>query len=324
MLILNEQLIQSIYKMEDAIRDVETMLVAIHEGRVENPHRTVLNVPERNGSVLYMPSSDGAAMAAVKIVSIFPENSSADLPTTQGAILLTELETGRHISLVAASYLTRLRTGALSAISARHLARPDSQVLTVIGTGGMAFEQVLGIVNVLPIQDIYLINRSTDKTYTFSEKLKEAGVTAMIHTGVDRNEAVAKSDVICCATRSTEEVFDSHYLKAGTHIIGVGSYLPEMREIPLGAIEQAALIYADDHEGMKAEAGEFIDAAQRGKWSFDQLSGTLAELQVNPVERGVEDITIFKSVGAAHFDMAVAKGVFEKAKEMEVGEEIYL
>ncbi|OCA86030.1 ornithine cyclodeaminase [Bacillus sp. FJAT-27225] len=324
MLILNEQLIQSIYKMEDAIRDVQAMLVAIHEGRVENPHRTVLNVPERNGSVLYMPSSDGAKMASVKIVSIFPENSSADLPTTQGAILLTELETGRHISLVAASYLTRLRTGALSAISARHLARPDSQVLTVIGTGGMAFEQVLGIVNVLPIQDIYLINRSTDKTYTFSDKLKGAGVTASIHTGVDRNEAVAQSDVICCATRSTEEVFDAQYLKVGTHIIGVGSYLPEMREIPLRAIEQAALIYADDHEGMKAEAGEFIDAAHRGKWSFEKLSGTLADLHVNKVERGVEDITIFKSVGAAHFDLAVAKGVFEKAKEMNVGQEIFL
>lgn len=324
MLILNEQLIQSIYKIEDAIRDVEAMLVAIHEGRVENPHRTVLNVPERNSSVLYMPSSDGTSMAATKIVSIFPDNSSADLPTTQGAILLTELQTGRHISLLSASYLTRLRTGALSAISARHLARPDSQVLTVIGTGGMAFEQVLGIVNVLPIQDIYLINRSIDKTYTFGEKLKEAGITAKIHTGVDRNEAVAQSDVICCATRSTEEVFDADYVKAGTHIIGVGSYLPQMREIPLGAIEKAALIYADDYEGMKAEAGEFIDAVERGKWSFEQLSGTLAELHVNLVERGVEDVTIFKSVGAAHFDLAVAKGVFGKAKEMDEGEEIFL
>lgn len=324
MLILNEQLIQSIYKIEDAIQDVEAMLVAIHQGHVDNPHRTVLNVPESNGSVLYMPSSDGTSMAAAKIVSIFPDNGAFDVPTTQGAILLTELETGRHISLLSASYLTRLRTGALSAISARHLARPDSQVLTVIGTGGMALEQVLGIVNVLPIQDIYLINRSINKTYTFSEKLKEAGVTATIHTGVDRNEAVAQSDVICCATRSTEEVFDADYVKAGAHIIGVGSYLPEMREIPLGAMEKAALIYVDDYEGVKAEAGEFIDAVQRGKWSFDRLSGTLAELHVNPVERGLEDITIFKSVGAAHFDLAVAKGVFEKAKELNLGEEIFL
>ncbi|WP_052342735.1 hypothetical protein [Bacillus sp. EB01] len=84
------------------------------------------------------------------------------------------------------------------------------------------------------------------------------------------------------------------------------------------------MIYADDIEGMKAEAGEFIDAAQKGKWSFDQLSGTLAELHVNPVKRGIFDITIFKSVGAAHFDLAVAKGVFEKAKEIEMGEEIFL
>jgi ornithine cyclodeaminase/alanine dehydrogenase-like protein (mu-crystallin family) len=63
---------------------------------------------------------------------------------------------------------------------------------------------------------------------------------------------------------------------------------------------------------------------QRGKWSFDQLSGTLAELHVNQVERRLEDITIFKSVGVAHFDLAVAKGVFEKAKKFNEGEEIFL
>jgi ornithine cyclodeaminase/alanine dehydrogenase-like protein (mu-crystallin family) len=132
------------------------------------------------------------------------------------------------------------------------------------------------------------------------------------------------SDVICCATRSTEEVFEADYVKPGTQIIGVGSYLPEMREIPLGAIEKATLIYADDYEGMKAEAGEFIDTVERGKWSFEELDGTLAELHLKSVERGVEDITIFKSVGAAHFDLAVAKGVFGKAEVLHEGEEIFL
>jgi hypothetical protein len=72
------------------------------------------------------------------------------------------------------------------------------------------------------------------------------------------------------------------------------------------------------------KAGEFIDAVSLGKWSFDRLSGTLAELHVNPIERGVEDVTIFKSVRAAYFDFAVAKGVFEKAKELNLGEEIFL
>lgn len=103
-----------------------------------------------------------------------------------------------------------------------------------------------------------------------------------------------------------------------------GSYLREMREIPLGAIEKAAFIYADDYEGMRAEAGEFMTQCNEGNGHLIQLSGTLAELHVNPVERGVEDITIFKSVGAAHFDLAVAKGVFEKAEEMNEGEEILL
>lgn len=322
MRLINDSTIQQIYHMKHAIQDVEDMLTLISEERNVNPHRTVIPVAEKSGSVLYMPSSDGDNYGAVKVVSIFPENPSKGLPTTQGTILLTELDTGRHVALVAGSYLTRLRTGALSAISCKHLARPDSKVLTVIGTGAMAFEQVLGIVEVLPIETIYLVNRTPEKAEQFEARLKEFGITSKINVLSDADDAVSKADVVCCATRSTTDVFSAGAVKPGTHIIGVGSYLTEMREIPVELIPKADAIYADDVEGVKVEAGEFIAAANQGIWQFEDLSGALHDLAANPYERKPEDITIFKSVGAAHFDLAVAKGVYRLAQEVGVGEDV--
>ncbi|MFC4354316.1 ornithine cyclodeaminase family protein [Chryseomicrobium palamuruense] len=322
MRLINDSIIQHIYKMRHAIQDVEDMLAHISEGSNVNPHRTVIPVDEKNGSVLYMPSSDGTNYGAVKVVSIFPENPSKQLPTTQGTILLTELTTGRHVALVAGSYLTRLRTGALSAISCKHLARTDSKILAVIGTGAMAFEQVLGIVEVLPIQKIYLVNRTTEKAEQFAERLEAYGVNAQFEVVTDADKAVSKADVVCCATRSTQDVFSASAVKPGTHIIGVGSYLPEMREIPVDIIPKAAAIYADDVEGVQVEAGEFIAAAEQGEWRFDDLSGALHELVGQEYKRNAKAITIFKSVGAAHFDLAVAKGVYRLAKHLGVGEDV--
>ena len=320
MRIINDETIQTFYHMSDALRDVETMLVSIHKGESINPHRTVIDVPEKNGSVLYMPSSDGDEIAAVKVVSIFPENPSKALATTQGAILLTELETGKHVGMISGSYLTRLRTGALSALSARHLARPESRILTVIGTGAMAFEQILGIVEVLPIEDIILVNRTPEKAIRFAERLMQFGVSAEIVVESDVRRAVEQADVVCCATRSKEDVFSADMVKPGTHIMGVGSYLPEMREIPVELIPQADAVFVDDLEGVRAEAGELLAAEAFGKWGFDQVTGTLAELIANGYERNKNAITIFKSVGAAHFDLAVAKGVYKKARVLNIGE----
>lgn len=322
MRIIQDRTIQKFYTMKDALRDVEQMLLRINKGQSVNPHRTVIDVKKKSGSVLYMPSSNGDEMAAVKIVSIFPDNPGSGLPTTQGAILLTEIRSGRHVGLVAGSYLTRLRTGALSALSAKHLARPDSRVLTVIGTGAMAFEQVVGLVEVLPIDEIILVNRTLDKAITFSKRLVEFGVQAKIEVETDVRKAVQQADIVCCATRSTEDVFEADMVKPGTHIIGVGSYLPEMREIPVDLIPKVDALYVDDIDGVQAEAGELIGAEKAGTWSFEQVTGTLDQLVVEGFTRDSDAITVFKCVGAAHFDLAVAKGVYDKAVVEDIGEEV--
>lgn len=325
MLVINEQEIISTYKMEDAIRDVTAVLKAKANEKIANPHRTVIEFPQHEASALYMPSADLAGeVTAVKVVTIFPNNPSLGKSTTQGVVLLSDATNGEHLAMLNASYLTRLRTGALSGIATDYLARKDAKVLTVIGTGAMAFEQVLGVLAVRKIERILLVNRTSAKAEQFGQKLLDFGVNVSYEVMEDVSAAVSEADIICCSTRSIEPVFNGEDVKPGTHINGVGSYLPHMLEMDVATITKSSKIVVDDLAGVKEEAGELMHAAKVSEWSFDKIHSEIGQLVTGAVNgrQQEEEITIFKSVGAAYYDLAVAKGVFVKAREHNIGTEI--
>ena len=321
MIIMNEQQIMDMYGMDDAIPDVEATLRSLADGKIDNPLRTVIGFPERSASVLYMPCADlQDGIAASKTVSIFPENPKANgLPTTQGVVLVTDATDGRHLATLNASYLTRLRTGAMSGLATDRLARQEASVLCVIGTGGMAYEQVLGVLAVRDIREILLVNPTRSKAEAFGERLRREGrISGDVRVRVveDVNEAVNRADIINCATRSETPVFDGEAVRPGTHVNGVGSYLPHMREVDETFIRCCSKIIADDLHGVQEEAGELIHADRSGAWSFDDLHGELVHLATGevPGRENDEEITFFKCVGAAYYDLAVAKGVYRKAE----------
>ncbi|WP_347940369.1 ornithine cyclodeaminase family protein [Peribacillus simplex] len=325
MLVISEKEIQQSYGMKDAIADVTAVLHAHGARKIDNPHRTVLAFPQHEASALYMPSADlSEEVSAVKVVTIFPKNPSRGMATTQGVILLSDAENGEHLALLNASYLTRLRTGALSGIATDFLARKDARVLTIIGTGAMGFEQAIGVLAVRDIERILLVNRTREKAEKFGEKLRAFGVTVPFEVYEDVSAAVRQADIICCATRSNEPVFNGQDLKPGTHINGVGSYLPDMKEVDNTTVSRAAKIIVDDLAGVKDEAGELISAANQGNWSFNDIHGELFELVMltKTGRENEEEITFFKSVGAAYFDLAVAKGVYRQSNERNIGMEI--
>lgn len=327
MLIINEKEIQSTYGMKEAIHDVEQILRAKAEDKIANPHRTVIEFPQHSASVLYMPSADLVnEMTTIKTVTIFPENPASGKPTTQGVILVTDAKDGEHLAMMNASYLTRLRTGALSGIATERLAREDATVLTVIGTGAMAFEQVLGVLEVRPISKMLLVNPTTAKAEHFKERLLAFGIDENIQIEIMDNvsKAVSQADIICCSTRSNTPVFDGNDVKPGTHVNGVGSYLPHMREMDFTFIQRCSKIVTDDESGVKEEAGELIHANEQPEWSFDDLHGELMDVIGGKVAGRTDEneITFFKSVGAAYFDLAVAQGVYRKAAETGIGLEV--
>lgn len=301
------------YKMKDAIHDVTQGLDALNNNLIKVKERTVINAEEDN-VMLYMPAINlQKQFSAIKVISIFPDNPAHNLPTSQGVTLLTELATGKSIAALEASYLTRLRTGAMTGIATNKLARRDAHVLGVIGTGGMAFEQVLGVLEVRKIDKILLFNRTEQKAHQFKEKLVEFGVTAEIEIVSDVDTLTKQADIINCATKSEQNVYQHMHLKVGTHVNGVGSYLPHMREIDIDTIEQAAVIAIDDVAGAEHEAGEFIHASHAGRFNFSEAI-ELKDLINMDITREDTDFTVFKSVGAAYYDLFVAIGAYEKLK----------
>lgn len=321
MLVLSEEQIRSIYKMEDAITDLEKALLYYQNGMILNPHRTVLDFPEQNASALYMPCAmEPIGKSAVKVVTIFPNNPSQGKKTTQGVILLSDSENGEHLACLNASYLTRLRTGAVSGIATKHLSKKTAASVIVIGCGAMAEEQLMSVLEVRDIKEIMLFNRTRAKAQAFAEKISPdyAGKITIVEQ-VD--EAVAKADIIICSTRSETPVFTGKNLKPGTHINGVGSYLPHMQEVDEETILKCSKIVVDTFDGAKHEAGDLIIPANNGTWSFEKLHGELSELVAGQIKgrESDEDITFFKSVGIAYFDIAVAAAVYEKAIRAGVG-----
>lgn len=313
--------------MNDAIKDLKDNLFLKNTNQIENPQRTVLTFPKYEASALYMPSANRTQeVVSIKIVSIFPNNPSQERPTTQGVLLLTDASTGEHICLMNASYLTRLRTGALSGIATSKFSRLNSSVLGVIGTGAMAFEQVLGVLQVREIKKIMLYNKTRKKAEEFEERLIDFGVMLDISIEHNVDELVETADIICCSTRSNDPVFNGKLLKPGTHINGIGSYLPSMREVDLETVHRSSKIIVDDLEGVKEEEGELIFANQVSDWSFSDVFAELSDTLINDeLQRdSSEEITFFKSVGAAYFDLIVALGVYRKAKEEGVGIEVIL
>lgn len=329
MLILSEKEIQSIYTMQDAIAALEVALrkEANANGDISNPHRTVLDFPEHNASILYMPSSiQSIGKAAVKVVSIFPHNPVKGIKTTQGMIVLTDTSTGEHLACLNASYLTRLRTGAVSAIATKYLAKEKASSVAIIGCGGMALEQLLAVLAVRPIQSIMLYNRTKEKAEQMAQRIIEnlPEYKGKVFIESNSDEAVSKAEIVICSTRSETPVFSGLALQRGTHINGIGSYQPHMQEVDVETILKCSKIVADTIDGVKDEAGDLIIPSSLGVWNFDKLHGELSELSAGKIigRENDKEITFFKSVGIAYFDLAVAAAVYEKALSEGVGVQI--
>lgn len=312
MQVFSETLVEDNYKMSDAIRDIEKVFSHLED--INQAPRTVIPTGEGAKAMLYMPCVDlKQQLGTVKITSITPENPKSGKPTTQAQIVITNLENGEHEAIIDGSYLTRLRTGALSGIATKYMSNPDARILGMIGTGGMAFEQFLGNMEVRPIDKVLLYNRTTEKAESFKQRiLKKYPDLEVIVTG-DVSDLVKKSDIINCQTPSNEPVFNAEDVQPGTHINGIGSYQPSMKEIDYKIFPKADWVVVDDLDGVKEESGELIEANENGTFTFEEIDDELKTLSINNQKRKSEDaITVFKCVGAAYFDLAVAIGAYQK------------
>lgn len=288
------------------------------------------NINEHStGSHLSMPATiyDGMQeFTTVKLVTICPDNPSRNMPTTTAIITVSNNSTGDILAVMDGIYITQVRTAALSGIATKYMAKADCQSVAVIGCGGMAYEQLNAVLTVRPeIKTVYLWNRdvigANQFKAQFAREYLQWNVEFQVCAKID--EAIESADIInLAATRATQDLFSVDQMKPDAHINAVGVYLPSMKEVGNEVIENSSMVVVDDLEGCHHEAGDLIQAHEAADctWSWDKLSGDLQALATGTLIKtqaanAKTHITVFKSVGAASFDAAVALYVAKCAQK---------
>lgn len=322
MIILNKNQMKQIFSMKQAILAVKEALVAYTKNETDTPLRLNLPVKEQNGQALFMPSYvKNLPALGMKIVSVFPDNTKKNLPSVPAQMILMDPFTGMVCALIEGTYLTQLRTGAVSGLATELLSRTDSKIMALIGTGGQAFSQLEAVLCVRPIEQVRVLGLDFEKTLEFVKKSKKAFPHIDFTATKSSSVCIENADIITTVTTSHEPTFNGSQVKPGAHINGVGSYTPEMKELDNEIIKRASHIYFDTKAGVLSEAGDFLIAQKEGAFSEESLTGELGELimKKTPNRTSPEDITLFKTVGSAVLDVVTAHKIYEKAKKTKTG-----
>lgn len=284
-------------------------------GRANVPQR--LGLTTDAGLVLAMPGSLPDAHAlAIKVVTVFPGNARRNLPSIYGLVLVLDATTGAPVALIEGGHLTALRTGATSALATKLMARDDAHVAAVFGAGVQARTQLDGVRAVRDIREIRIVSRRAE----FAEQLAGELVGVDVRVLADPSTAIRGADIIITATTSSTPLFDGHDLKPGAHVNAIGAYTEHMREVDSIAVRRARVV-VDTRHGALVEAGDLLIPIREGVIDANHIVAELGEL-VNgsvPGRTSKDEITLFKSVGHAAEDVALAHHVLEIANARDIG-----
>lgn len=332
MLAISTEDINQLLDWPEVVETIGQAFAALSAGQANIPLRTSLPIPQYGGLLLTMPglltdaSNPNNSGLAVKMVNVFNGNPARQLPLIYGLVVLFEVDTGKPLALFDGGRLTAIRTGAASGIASKLLARPDSKILALFGAGVQAETQLQAVCAVRDIAQIRVYSRSRAKAEIFCGKMQDK-LQIPVTLAATPETAVANADIIITATTSTTPVFADANIPLGTHINGVGSYAPAMREIPGETISRAVVV-VDAREGALAEAGDLLIPLREGQFEANRIYAEIGEIyagtKLGRETLGNTAITVFKSVGNAVQDVALARYFYAKAQMVGAGQKLEL
>ena len=309
MIFLNRDQINDLISMEEAIRAMGTAFAQLSNGEAVVPPRLSLDIPDKNATSLVMPAyATGSPYYTVKIVSVNYSNPDKGLPLIHGIVQVFDAENGKHIANLDGASITAIRTGAASGLATDLLAKENANVCAVFGTGVQAASHIEAVLEVRPIEKIMVFSRSKPSAEKFCSTLAN-----QVQCEIGEKESLLEADIICTTTPASSPLFETDEIKPGCHLNVVGSHQPSFREVPTGLVARSKII-VDNREACEQEAGDLIIPVQEGSWSFEHLHGELGQVVSGDIiaRESENEITLFKSVGNAIQDHAMAHLIMEK------------
>ena len=314
MIVLSKEQIEEMVDPDQMMDQIEEAYRIYGSGEFYMPPRPT--VEHENKQLMYMPCYT-KDIIGTKILSIFPENSKLGLPSIDGIVLLNDYTTGAPLAVMDGQSVTAWRTGAVGGVGIRHLSRKDCRTVGIIGAGMQGFHQAVYACEARDIHTVYVFNHSDRDLTDYLERLKKAidkeDVKVVQCKAVE--ELVRNSDIICTTTPSTTPVLpDDKDLLRGKCIIAIGSYMPEMREIPDAVLELVDNVYIELPYACE-ESGDLSQPLASGKLTKDRVKLMHEYLVSGEKEIKEGQTTYFKSVGMGLFDVCIAQKLYEVAKE---------
>lgn len=323
-LLLSRDDVQSVLTMADSMAAVEEAFRQQALGTVDMPQRPVIRIPDEHGVVLFMPALIGGMGAlGMKVVSVYPDNPQKhDKPTVMGMILLNDPATGEVVAIMDGGLITAMRTGAVSGVATKHMARPDARVAAIFGGGVQARTQLMAVAEARELERAVVYDVIPEQSAKFAvEMTEELGLP--VEPAEEPRVAVEGSDIIVAATSAPQPIFEGSWVKPGTHVNGIGSHAPTMRELDTELVQRSRVV-VDLRSAALAEAGDLMIPIDEGAVDADHIAGELGDVVAGSVPGRTSDdeVTLFKSVGLAIQDVSVATKVFELATQKGVGQQV--
>jgi alanine dehydrogenase len=317
--LLGEKDVRAVLSVDDLIAAMETALDQFSAGGVRQPLR---NIVELGAHAFYgvMPAFITRPPAlGTKLVSVYHSNAALGLPSHLATIILHDPETGALLAVVDGRYITEARTAAVSAASAKHLARPEARVLAVLGSGVQARSHIAALSRVRRFEELRVWGRDPAHVQTLLEELGR-DAPARVIAAASPHAAADGADVIALVTASREPVLARTSVTDGAHICAVGACRPDQREMDTALVRDAR-VFVDSRTGALAEAGDLVIPIREGAIDASHIAGELGDVfgGRTPGRRSASEITVFKSLGMAVEDVAAARLAFERASERGLG-----
>jgi ornithine cyclodeaminase/alanine dehydrogenase-like protein (mu-crystallin family) len=323
--LLTEEHVKSLLTMSDLITAMESAVARFSAREVLQPVRTVLMVGPTQAYFGVMPAyiAQPASLGA-KLVTVFNGNHAKGLPSHLATILLLDPETGSLVAIMDGRFITEARTAAVSAVSARHLSRPDASTLAIIGTGVQARSHLEAYSEVRTLKEVRVWSPQARSRDRFVHDMS-GHVAAPIRATDAAEAAVRDADLIVLATSAPQPVIEDKWIAAGAHVVSVGACRPDQREMAPELVTRARL-FVDSRAAALVESGDVVQGIKEKRFDDGHIAGELGEVVLGRVHgrTSFDGVTVFKSLGMAVEDVVTADLVFRRAVETGAGTELTL
>lgn len=313
-LILTRSEVEALATMELAVAAVEAAFEAFGRGEASMPPKVYLPIDDHDGDFRAMPARLGSS-AGIKWVNVHKHNRERHgMPTVMGVYVLSDPANAFPLAVMDGTSLTALRTGAAAGVASKHLVSVAPRTIAFIGCGAQA-------------RTLHGAHRVVFREFETlaHDKSPERAAELARETGgrVVSLESAASADIVCTATPSRVPFVEPGWVTRGAHINAMGADAPGKQELSIGVL-RAAEIYIDDIHQAEG-SGEINVPLSRGELAIDDLAGTLGEVVAGVLPKPAAGVTtVFDSTGLAIQDLALARAIYDAARDRGVGTEIDL